>query len=83
MGGSGIGGHVVAEDGDRPGGRAQQAGDQTQEGGLAGGVGADQASDLAGADGRGDAVERNGGAETVAKAGDGDQGRQRVCSPSP
>ena len=70
----GIGRHVVAEHAHVSGSGAQQAGDETQERGLAGAVGADQAGDDARFDGRVDAVQRDRIGIGVAQPGDGGDG---------
>ena len=68
-------GDVVAVEGDGAGRRQQAAGDQADEGGLAGAVRADQRTDLAGQDREVDMVDSLQAAEVAAEPGGCDERR--------
>ena len=68
---------VVAEDGDAAGIGAQESGDDREQGGLAGTVGAKQAEDGAGRDVQTQIVDRTLAGEGLAQADDGDGGIHR------
>ena len=71
QGGAVSGGAGLPQQGDAAGGGAQEAGQQGQQGGLAGTVGAEESVHAAGRDVQGDAVNGGDAPETLGQAGYG------------
>src|SRR6185312_9318764 len=69
---------IQAEDAGCPGGRADQAQQEADSGGLAGTVGAQEAEDLAGTDGEAEVDDRTVRTEVTCQAGHLDDGRHEV-----